>query len=59
MTVTSVNLINKPLAKRVDSDIKELVKLFEAQQAEENRRKVTAPSRLRRKSILKKLRLGD
>ncbi|UKA76448.1 hypothetical protein [Arthrobacter sp. FW306-07-I] len=58
MTVTSVNLINKPLAKRVDSDIKELARLFEAQQAAENRRKVTAPSRLRRKGILKKLRPG-
>lgn len=57
MTITSENLIDKRLAERVDSDIKELTKLFEAQQAAENRRKIASPApRRERKSIFAKLR---
>ncbi|WP_104103956.1 hypothetical protein [Arthrobacter sp. 08Y14] len=55
MTVTSENLIDKRLAERVDYDIKELAKLFEAKQAAENRRKIASPVRRERKSIFAKL----
>jgi hypothetical protein len=58
MTVTSENLINRRLATRVDSDIKELTKLFAAQQAAENRRKKTVTVKARRQRSITKIIRG-